>query len=531
MLNTFRQSMTWLHTWCGLVVGWVLFAIFFSGTLAVFRQEIDYWMMPELHGPMSEVALPAVAQRVLQDVAPTAARWQIDLPGHRVPVLRLRWSATAQDRLQTRYIDQHGTELSPRATGGGAMIYRFHYGLLMGRTGMWIVGAMAMAMLVALVTGVIIHAKIFREFFTFRPRRPAPRAWLDAHTVSSVVVLPFSLMITYSGLVIWWFIWMPGGLDLAYSGERAAFFRDMAPAGFSRSTPSDQRAPLADLAQVVRVATSMPPGDLSVAAISVSSPGLAHARIEVARFSQDALWGVGDRLRFDGVSGALIDRLPESGAPAYVAHRIFRILHEIKFAGPWLRWIFFVMSAVSCTMIATGTVLWGTKRRVKHVKVFAAGDRSRAGALVGFGVDVMNVGVIAGLCTATSAYFLANRLLPAGMVGRADIEVAIFFLAWLACGGAAVGYLMASHRHFTSVERAQTAMRRLWGLQWTVAAMLAALVAPIDETMTRGISRAVVQGDGVVLAFHATALVAALGMAWAAWMSLRPLDVQRGSRS
>ena len=523
--------MTWLHTWCGLVVGWVLFAIFFSGTLAVFRQEIDYWMTPELHAPMAKADLPAVAQRVLQDVAPEAARWQIDLPGNRVPVLRLRWSATAQDRLQTRYIDHDGLPLSPRATGGGSMIYRFHYGLLMGRTGMWIVGGLAMAMLVALVTGIIIHAKIFREFFTFRPARPAPRAWLDAHTVSSIVVLPFSLMITYSGLVIWWFIWMPGGLDLAYPGERAAFFRDMAPAGFSRTEPSGQRAPLVDLAQIVREAAAIAPGDLVVSSIAVSSPGTAQARIEVTRFSEDTLWGVGDRLRFDGASGALIDRLPESGAPAYVAHRIFRILHEMKSAGPWLRWIFFAMSAVSCTMIATGTVLWGTKRRVKHVKAFAAGGQRRAGAFAAFGVDVTNVGVIAGLCTATSVYFLANRLLPAAMAGRADTEVTIFFLAWLACAGAAIGYLMASHRRFASVHGAQSAMRRLWGLQWMVAAGLAAAVIPIDEMTTSGISRAVAQGDGVVLAFHATALAAALGMAWVAWMGLRPLGVRKGGRS
>ncbi len=25
--RTFTQSMSWLHTWCGLLLGWVLFAI------------------------------------------------------------------------------------------------------------------------------------------------------------------------------------------------------------------------------------------------------------------------------------------------------------------------------------------------------------------------------------------------------------------------------------------------------------------------------------------------------------------------
>lgn len=531
MLNTFRQSMTWLHTWCGLVVGWVLFAIFFSGTLAVFRHEIDYWMTPELHVAMDAGDAVKVSQQALQQIAPAAVRWVIDLPGERTPVLRVRWQADPKQRLQSRYLDGSGRELSPRETRGGSMIYRFHYGLLLGTTGMWIVGGMAMAMMVALVSGIIIHAKIFREFFTFRPSRPAPRAWLDAHTVSSVAVLPFALMITYSGLVIWWFIWLPGGLDLAYGGERAALFRDMAPPGFSKVAASNERAVLADLAQILRQAKETAPGDLSIANIVVTAPGMANAQVEMTRISDNALWGTGDRLRFDGVSGALSERLPEQGAPAFVTHRIIRILHEIKFAGPWLRWVFFIMAGVSCAMIATGTVLWGTKRRVKHVKSFASGGTTRSGAMAAFGVDVMNVGVIAGLCTATGVYFIANRLLPVSMTGRADTEVTIFFTSWLCCAIAAIVYLMALHRRFASLDGAQTMLRRLWGLQWAVAAGVAMAILPIDEMTTGGISRAVTRYDLIALSFHASILLAALAMVWVAYMGLRPLVARRSSRS
>lgn len=521
--------MTWLHTWCGLVVGWVLFAIFFSGTVAVFRYEIDYWMAPELHVAMDADSAVKVSQQVLQQIAPTATRWVIDLPSNRTPVLRVRWQADPKQRFQSRSIDATGRDLAPRETRGGTMIYRFHYGLLMGTTGMWIVGGMAMAMLVALVSGVIIHAKIFREFFTFRPTRPAPRAWLDAHTVSSVAVLPFALMITYSGLVIWWFIWMPGGLDLAYGGERAALFRDMAPPGFSRVVPSKEPAPLADLAQILHQAKEMAPGDLTIANIVVTAPGMANAQVEMTRISDNALWGAGDRLRFDGVSGTLSERLPEQGAPGFVSHRVIRILHELKFAGPWLRWVFFAMAAVSCAMIATGTVLWGSKRRVKHVKAFAAGGTTRRGAMAAFGVDAMNAGVIAGLCTATGVYFIANRLLPVGMTDRADTEVTIFFVSWLFCACTAIAYLLLLHRRFATQDGAQTMLRRLWGLQWAVAAGVALAVLAIDQLTTPGISGAIVRGDLIVTSTLASILVAAIAMIWVAYMSLRPLPAKRGA--
>ncbi|MDU7523532.1 MAG: PepSY-associated TM helix domain-containing protein, partial [Roseomonas mucosa] len=40
--------MAWLHTWSGLLVGWVLFAVFLTGTAAYLRPEISYWMRPEI---------------------------------------------------------------------------------------------------------------------------------------------------------------------------------------------------------------------------------------------------------------------------------------------------------------------------------------------------------------------------------------------------------------------------------------------------------------------------------------------------
>jgi Uncharacterized iron-regulated membrane protein len=40
--------MNWIHSWSGLLFGWLLFAVFLTGTLTVFDNEITYWMQPEL---------------------------------------------------------------------------------------------------------------------------------------------------------------------------------------------------------------------------------------------------------------------------------------------------------------------------------------------------------------------------------------------------------------------------------------------------------------------------------------------------
>ena len=42
--TTLRQSMAWIHGWLGLLAGWILFAMFLTGTASYFRPEITQWM-------------------------------------------------------------------------------------------------------------------------------------------------------------------------------------------------------------------------------------------------------------------------------------------------------------------------------------------------------------------------------------------------------------------------------------------------------------------------------------------------------
>ncbi len=55
-----------------------------------------------------------------------------------------------------------------------------------------------MILLIALISGIVTHRRIFADFFTFRPRRALPRATLDVHNLSGVLTLPFHVVITLS---------------------------------------------------------------------------------------------------------------------------------------------------------------------------------------------------------------------------------------------------------------------------------------------------------------------------------------------
>jgi uncharacterized iron-regulated membrane protein len=79
-------------------------------------------------------------------------------------------------------------------------------------------------MMVALVSGVIVHRRIFQDFFTFRPGK-GQRSWLDAHNASAVLTLPFLFMIVYTGLAHFYTSYMPWPLQSLYGQDRSAYSR------------------------------------------------------------------------------------------------------------------------------------------------------------------------------------------------------------------------------------------------------------------------------------------------------------------
>jgi len=205
MNKSLRQSMTWLHTWSGLVVGWVLYFIFVTGTVGYFYVEIDRWMRPELPLAVASASLEQSAEKAdlfLREEAADAGYWRVNLPvGRQSQQLDVAWgsgdSAYVGQAGQRTYVPAQGvfTEpITPRATQGGYGLYRMHWKLhyLPQMLGVFVVGFCTMMLLVALITGVIAHKRIFADFFTFRPGK-GQRSWLDFHNLMGVLSLPFML--------------------------------------------------------------------------------------------------------------------------------------------------------------------------------------------------------------------------------------------------------------------------------------------------------------------------------------------------
>ncbi|MEX5587830.1 PepSY-associated TM helix domain-containing protein [Pseudomonas urmiensis] len=501
MKEGFRQAMAWLHTWTGLIFGWLLFAIFLTGTLSYFKEEISHWTQPEIRShQLDPVASLGLAQQYLQSNAGNASSWFIRLPNEREAALSVNWrDPNAQGRrgFTSKALDAHsGEPVEARDSRGGEFFYRFHFQLEMPYPwGRWLSTLCAFIMLLGLVTGIITHKKIFKEFFTFRPGK-GQRSWLDGHNAIGVLVLPFHLMISYSSLVLFMYMVMPAGILASY-GDTGGYFNDL----FGRDDPpavTGVAAPMAPLPELYAKVQTLAPG-ARMGYIQIQNPGDSSARVTFTQAAADHVaYRRSANWTFDGVSGELLRQgAPESAA--MMTAFSFAGLHMGNFAGPWLRWLYFAFGIAGTAVIGTGLVMWLGKRQLKHAKSASLPGELRL-------VEVLNIASMSGLLLGVAAFFWANRLLPVGLQGRADWEVKAFFLAW------AVSLVHAVLRPG----------RKAWGEQLALGALAFALLPLLNALTTgQGLDQSIAAGDWAMAGFDLTALGTGLFLGWVANKMLR----------
>jgi uncharacterized iron-regulated membrane protein len=504
MKEGFRQSMSWLHTWIGLVAGWVLYFVYLTGTLGYVDKEIDYWMTPErpyFEQPGTQQQQLAVAQGHLQQVAPGAASWNIQLIGGReAPSLEVSWTdraaAGARPATHRETLDPSTgipVQFTPRATGGGQVLYKMHYQLayIPYDQAILVIMVVTLVMFAAMVTGIIVHKNIFKDFFTFRPGK-GQRSWLDGHNFLSVTALPFHLVVTYSGFLFFTYQFMPSVPHLVYGEGRQAglaFYQGTYPYPQPQLPAASQSAaPLVALAPLLAEA-DRGWGRGAISSVEVRNPGDANARVLVKPQETVSIAFPENMLVFDGTSGRLLQDFNPVHHAAGTTDHVMKGLHKGLFANWFLRVLLIFMGIGGTAMIGTGLLLWANTRRTR---MLAAGQVPHFGVWL---VDRLNVGAIIGMPIAIAAYFWANRLLPVGMPGRAAWEVHAMYLVMAA---------MFAYPMWRTFERARIEMLWLCAAAYGLLPVLNALTTP------RGLGRSLSHGDWIMAGFDIAALGCAL---------------------
>ena len=492
MFQNFRLTMAWLHTWFGLVLGFVLMVVFFFGSLSVFDREIDRWAIPASRfEPQPMPSFDKVLLPVFQDMKPSAqsieaAKSRVNGPmAHDFPVIK-RWGAytthrdpvlgvfagyelpQAKDPEDTvwgnRTIDPRTGAALPddHLKIGSQFFYPLHYSLNLNwkSIGTWIVGFAALMMMVALVSGVVMHRKIFRELFTFRPQKHTQRSALDLHNLTGVVALPFHFIFAFSGLVIFGSIYFPVTHTQLHPLHELHEKHEAAETGL----PHDRAGVAGTLASVdAMVATAQSrwaaqgmAGDVGF--LSVQHVGDANGYVSIYRAGTDRIALVGNGIHFKASTGEVLREDPPL-TPVASVNTFLTGLHLQHFRHWLLRWLYVLGGLSGCVCIATGFLFFVEKRKRQHAKQGSSGARW---------VDAFAVSTVTGMLIATFSMLIGNRVLPQDLAGRGDWEQAVFCGAWL---------LAFFHGVWRTAPVASGRMAPAWAEQcWAIAVLGVAAV-------------------------------------------------------
>jgi uncharacterized iron-regulated membrane protein len=339
-----------LHSWAGIVTGLLLFVICFSGSVMVFKNEIDLWANPLLKD------LPHVAQPVGPDAV-------LDSLHARYPNLRAEsmfppddvnpaWFIFAkpvdsQLRVKIAARPDTGEIIGPVDSELGQFFRTLHVFLFFGPR--WIVGFLGVAMFFLIVSGFVIHRKIVKELFTVRWRKSFRLAASDLHKSVGIWTLGFHLVIAFTGA------WL--GLSPVFERAYAYLNGDVKPA--------------AALKPRMEKSVQLQSIDHLLLNAEHDLPGLQVKRI-VLRNTAVSFYGSLDGSLFSTAHVTYQARkFKEKNDPRINGfwsrfNGLMEPLHFGDYGGVVLKWLYFLIGLSPALLSLSGTLLWIERRKLKQ---------------------------------------------------------------------------------------------------------------------------------------------------------------------
>src|SRR5688572_28399325 len=265
-----------IHAWLGVLGGVVLYVMFLAGAITLFYEPLATWAEPFAQRGSTQSLQSTLDQAFPEPITFPEELW-IYLPkGGRMGTLF--GHSTPDGPWKSLWVDPDSGTLVPERERLAPFLYSLHF-LYHDVTGDWVYrtsGFLALGLLLALVTGVLIHLKdIVAQFHQFRPHKTRRVLWSDMHKVLGVMGLPFQTMYAYTGAYI---VLLPYALG-AFTGP--AFGGDAARAeeaawGFHWPDPA------ADAAEGVRPM----PLDALIERARAAEPELRIDRVSVHRLGR-----------------------------------------------------------------------------------------------------------------------------------------------------------------------------------------------------------------------------------------------------
>ncbi|ODP38695.1 PepSY-associated TM helix domain-containing protein [Sphingomonas turrisvirgatae] len=413
------KAMVAVHGWSGILLGLLLYAVVLTGTAAVFAHEIGAWSAG--HVATRSVFEKPVDATIRRLAAQTPAAYHDDVNlwetgDHGLGVFFHRHETGAEGvPTEAGYfyqLDHDGRVLNttkgtiddlfgPRNDDALAtFLVDTHVRLHVPNPwGLLLTGILGLAMLVAAISGVLIHRHLFKDIFTLRRRASSVLVNRDKHSVAGTWSLPFAFVLAFTGSFFSFYgtIGVPVVAMAAFGGDVEALSEAVYG---TPGTPDPRPVPVGNIDRITGDAIARAGGVPTFIAIEK----FGRADSVVTSYHDPKAGDVEPvALLYSGASAQFVREKAVVGAQPSTGGTLVGImgpLHFGNFAGMLSKAIWFGLGFAMCYVTYTGMRLWVVKRR-GEARSLAWLERTLS--VVGFGLPL-------GLAVAAAAFLVTMPL-------------------------------------------------------------------------------------------------------------------------
>lgn len=353
----------YIHRYIGLLVGLIVVLIGLTGSLLVFKPEIEHFIVTQKFGhvvPGKEfISIDVVMEIIKKAIAPQPDLkiGSIILPKDPTSFYHVRlWDS--KDKMTQMFINPYtGKVMGWLKEDFNIMqvTLRLHYQLLAGQPGLILIGITGLLLFILTITGVILWPGWRKLIAGFKIKWNAhpKRVNFDVHKVIGIIVFVFLCLTSITGFCLNFY-------EQSVAAIYAVTFTPKPPELASKPIPG--RSPL-PLSQILKQAdAALPNTKITYIGIPDGPEGVirvgkkqAHETSHLGESEISLDMYTGEVLRvFDSRSLALGDRIITSFSP----------LHFGTFWGLASRILYVFVGIATSILFVTGFVMWWYRRRV-----------------------------------------------------------------------------------------------------------------------------------------------------------------------
>lgn len=406
------KALVALHGWSAIGLGLLLYVVVLTGTVAVFSEEIAYWSVGAPQNSSASFALDIDKQLADLSTKVDQKYWdEISISETAKGYAAFFFHTHAKnpagkmDELGIEFIIDPATaklvssregflsDLSAkeRDSALSRFLVSVHTELHLPRPwGLLLTGMLGLSMLVAAISGLLMHRHLLADAFVVRRSNSKILKVRDLHTVAGTWSLPFAFVLAFTGSFFSFAgaFGIPAMAVVAFEGDQEALIHTLVGIPETQSLESVPTSSINGIIQNAKNRSGYLPKTLSVlhyhrgdAKIILQLPA-AEGKLEPITYE------------YAGVTGEFLKQKPALGTQDSLGSTAFAIispLHFGSFSGLLSKFVWVALGIASCYTIASGLALW--LRRREETSRWSTFERLKHIAILGLPIAMLASGI------------------------------------------------------------------------------------------------------------------------------------------